>query len=423
MGIRDILSLSFRTLRSNRLRSGLTIAIIALGITALVGIITAIQAMNQKLTESFSSMGANGFTIRSKERNFRMANGRREIRVSRKGQKQEKSSNLGQPITLQQAELFLAQFRYPAQVGFSVSGGNANSLSTAHKRTSPTVSLFGGDENNLAMHGNEIAAGRNFSLREVEEGSAVAILGHDVAQKLFGDEGITALGKEVRIRNVPFRVIAVLKSKGTTFGFSRDNIAVIPYKNLVRNFSYTSFNIGVKAAGVARVEEAMGEAEGTFRNIRKLTVTEESNFTLERSNSLAEQAIRSLRYITTAVTIIGLITLIGAAIGLMNIMLVAVAERTKEVGLLKAIGAKKRAIQLQFLSEAVLISLAGALIGIFMGISLGNLFGVLLQTAFVIPWNWIIYGVIICTIVGLAAGVYPAVKAGNLSPIDALRYE
>jgi putative ABC transport system permease protein len=167
----------------------------------------------------------------------------------------------------------------------------------------------------------------------------------------------------------------------------------------------------------------MGEAEGTFRTIRQLAVTEESNFVLERSNSLAQRAINSLRYLTAAVTLIGLITLIGAAIGLMNIMLVAVAERTKEVGLLKAIGAKKQSIRLQFLSEAVMLSLSGAVIGISMGILLGNLFGLLLHTQFVIPWNWMIYGVIICTIVGLAAGMYPALKAGNLNPIEALRYE
>jgi putative ABC transport system permease protein len=419
----DILSLSFRTLRSNRLRSAITIAIIALGITALVGIITAIQAMNQKLTESFSAMGANGFSIRTKERTFRAGGDRRNINVTRKGQRQEKRSSLNQPITLQQAEAFRQLFQYPAEVGLSVSGGNANSLSSATKRTPPTVFLFGGDENYLELNGNSINRGRNFTRQEEQNGSAVCLLGADVAQKLFGENRRNAIGKELRIRNVPYRVIAVLKSRGSTFGFSRDNIAIIPYKNLVRNFAYKTFTIGVKAPQVVRVEEALGEAEGTFRNIRKLAVTEESNFVLERSNSLAERAINSLRYLTVAVTIIGLITLIGAAIGLMNIMLVAVSERTKEVGLLKAIGARRRNIRLQFLTEAVLISLAGAVIGILSGITLGNLFGVLLQTAFVIPWNWMAYGIIICTIVGLAAGTYPAIRAGRLNPIEALRYE
>ncbi|HEU4902761.1 MAG TPA: ABC transporter permease [Flavisolibacter sp.] len=417
----DILLLSLHTIRSNRLRSGITVAIIALGITALVGIVTAIEAMNQKLTESFSTIGANGFTIRTKERNFRMG-GRQEIKVSRSGQKQEKNSNLGQPITLQQAEAFREHFQYPAMVGISCSAGNMYSVATSARRTNPTVSVFGGDVNNLELNGNEIFAGRNFTQKEVEAGSGVCILGYDVASRLFG-EATTAVGKEVRLQNNAYRVIAVLKSRGSTFGFSRDNIVIINYRNLVRNFSRATFTIGVKASALTRVEEAMGEAEGTFRTVRKLAVTEETNFVLERSNSLAEKAINSLRYITVAVTLIGLITLIGAAIGLMNIMLVAVAERTKEIGLAKAIGAKRNAIRLQFLSEAVLISLAGAVIGIGIGIILGNLVSLLLHTQFVIPWNWIIYGVIICTIVGFAAGIYPAVKAGRLNPIEALRYE
>lgn len=416
----DILSLSFRTIRSNKLRSAITIAIIALGITALVGIITAIGAMNQKLTESFSSIGANGFTIRSKDRGFRI--GRREMNVKRKGERQEKSSNLGRQITLQQAEMFRDAFHYPAQVGLWCSAGGPITVSANLKKTNPTVSLFGGDEVNLALNGNEVLYGRNFSLPEAREGDAVCLLGYDVASRLFSDL-TTVPGKEVRVQTTPYRVIAVLKSRGSTFGFSRDNIVVIPYHNLVRNFTYGSFNIGIKASQVTRVEEAMGEAESIFRSVRKLAVTEESNFVLERSNSLAEKAINSLRYITAAVTIIGFITLIGAAIGLMNIMLVAVSERTKEVGLLKAIGAKKGAIRYQFLSEAVIISLAGAVIGILLGIGLGNLFSLVLHTNFVVPWDWIIYGIIICTIVGLAAGLYPALKAGNLNPIEALRYE
>lgn len=417
----DILLLSLHTIRSNKLRSGITVTIIALGITALVGIVTAIEAMNQKLTESFSTIGANGFTIRTKERNFRMGS-QREIKVSRSGQKQEKKSNLGQPITLQQAEAFRDHFQYPAMVGISCSAGNMYSVATSGRRTNPTVSVFGGDVNNLELNGIEIVAGRNFAQPEIEAGSGVCILGYDVASRLF-DEVTRAVGKEVRVQNNAYRVIAVLKSRGSTFGFSRDNIVIISYKNLVRNFPRATFTIGVKAAALIRVEEAMGEAEGTFRTVRKLAVTEETNFVLERSNSLAEKAINSLRYITVAVTLIGLITLIGAAIGLMNIMLVAVAERTKEIGLAKAIGAKRNAIRLQFLSEAVVISLAGAVIGIGMGIILGNLVSMLLHTQFVIPWNWIIYGVIICMLVGFAAGIYPAIKAGRLNPIEALRYE
>ena len=418
----DILSLSFRTIRSNRLRSGITIAIIALGITALVGIVTAIQAMNQKLTESFSSMGANGFTIRFKERGFRIGNNR-EIKVAKKLKKQEKKSNLSRPISLVEAERFTNLFQYPAKVSLLCFAGQNNNISTSLKKTNPTVSLFGADENYLELNGFEILNGRNFSRSEILAGTNVCILGYDVAKKLFGEQTKMAIGKEVRVNNVFYRVVAVLKGRGSTFGFSRDNIAVAGYKSVVREFPFVSFTIGVKASEINRVEEALGEAEGTFRNVRGLAVTEESNFVLERSDSIAEKAIKSLGYLTAAVTIIGLITLIGAAIGLMNIMLVAVAERTKEIGLVKAIGGKRSSIREQFLLEAVIISLAGAIIGIGCGIALGNLFGVLLQTKFIVPWNWIFYGISICTVVGLAAGIYPALKAGKLNPIEALRYE
>jgi putative ABC transport system permease protein len=418
----DIFSLSLRTIRSNRLRSSITIAIIALGITALVGIITAIQAMNQKLTESFSTMGANGFSIRFKERGFRIGNNR-EMEVKKKGAKQEKKSNLSRPISLLEAEEFSIKYQYPSKISLVCFAGNNNTVSSRDKKTNPVIALFGSDENYINLNGFDILYGRNFTNPEVQAGNDVCILGYDVASRLFGEQLLAALNRDVRVNNKSFRVIAVLKGRGSTFGFSRDNIAIISYKNLVSNFQYRGFSIGVHASEVSRVEEAMGEAEGTFRSIRKLAVTEESNFVLERSNSIAEKAIKSLGYITAAVTIIGLITLIGAAIGLMNIMLVAVAERTKEIGLVKAIGGKRSTIHWQFLTEAILISLAGAVIGIALGIVLGNLFGVLLQTSFVVPWNWIINGIIICTIVGLAAGLYPALKAGKLNPIEALRYE
>ncbi|RYF95136.1 MAG: FtsX-like permease family protein, partial [Chitinophagaceae bacterium] len=172
-----------------------------------------------------------------------------------------------------------------------------------------------------------------------------------------------------------------------------------------------------------QVNVAMGEAEAVFRPIRKLTTTEDNNFVLDRSDSVAEKAMKSLGFLTVSATVIGLITLIGAAIGLMNIMLVSVSERTKEVGLVKAIGGKSKMIRRQFLLEAMIISIMGAAFGIVLGVFVGNIFSVVLSTGFVVPWNWVAYGIIICTVVGLLAGLYPALKAGRLNPIEALRYE
>jgi len=174
---------------------------------------------------------------------------------------------------------------------------------------------------------------------------------------------------------------------------------------------------------IRQMNVAMGEAEAAFRPIRRLTTTEESNFVLDRSDSVAEKAMNSLGFLTISATVIGFITLIGAAIGLMNIMLVSVSERTKEVGLVKAIGGKSNMVRRQFLLEAVLISVMGALFGIILGVFVGNVFSLVLATGFVVPWNWVLGGILICSIVGLAAGVYPAYKAGRLNPIEALRYE
>jgi putative ABC transport system permease protein len=422
MKFADIYSLALRSIRSNKLRTGLTVAIIAFGIMALVGIITAIKAMNQKFTESFSTMGANGFTIRFKERNIRF--GRGDVQLTKKGAKKQKQSNLNQQITEDEAEQFVQRYQYPSSISsISSFGGNNALVSYSSHKTSPNVFMFGGDENYVDINGFTLQSGRNFSRSEIQAGQNVCLLGYDVATKLFRQNPDGAVDKTVRINDIPYRVIGVLASRGSSFGFSRDNIIVMGYRNLRRMFGVSGYTIGVMTADVNEVNNAMGEAEGVFRAIRKLSTTEESNFVLERSDSVAEKAMSILGYLTAAVIVIGFITLVGSAIGLMNIMLVSVTERTKEVGLIKAIGGKSYTVRRQFLSESIMISVLGAVIGIILGILVGNLFSMLLKTGFVIPWNWIMYGILICTAVGLLAGIYPALKAGKLNPIDALRYE
>lgn len=424
MNTSDVFSLAFRTVRSNKLRSGLTISIIAFGIMALVGIITAIKAMNQKFSESFSTMGANSFTIRFKERNIRFGGGGNEVKLKKKGEKKEKISSLGKNITRKDAELFMQRFTFPATKSISIFGNRNNIASHESRKTTPNITLFGGDENYLMLNGFSLQSGRNMNKMDVHTGRNVCILGSDVANTLF-KEGISrAVNSVIRLNNIPYRVLGVLESRGSTFGFSRDNIIITSYTNVDRNFpSGYSFVLAVMSNDLLKVNAAMGEAEGVFRSIRKLSTTEESNFVIDRSDSIAEKAINSLRFLTISATVIGLITLIGAAIGLMNIMLVSVSERTREVGLIKAIGGKSKMVSLQFLLEAIIISVLGAILGIILGIIVGNLFSFVLQTGFVIPWDWVFYGIIICTIVGLLAGLYPAMKAGKLNPIEALRYE
>ncbi|MBL7732810.1 MAG: ABC transporter permease [Chitinophagaceae bacterium] len=424
MRFRDIFLLAFRTIRSNKLRTGLTVAIIAFGIMALVGIVTAITAMNQKFNESFSTMGANGFTIRYKERNIRFGDNREELRLSKKGKRKAKKSSLGKMITKDEAEQFIRRYNFPATRSISIFGNRTNIASYKSRKTSPNVTMFGGDENYLQLNGWTIRYGRNINRMDVQTGRNVCILGNDVAKKLFKEGVERAVNSVIRVNSIPYRVLGVLESRGSVFGMSRDNVIITTYTNVDRNYSSGfSFVIGIMTPDLRQVNTAMGEAEGTFRAIRKLSTTEESNFVLDRSDSIAEKAMNSLRFLTISATVIGLITLIGAAIGLMNIMLVSVSERTREVGLIKAIGGKSRMVSRQFLLEAIIISLLGAVFGIVLGVFVGNLFSLVLKTGFVVPWNWVFGGIIICTITGLLAGLYPALKAGRLNPIEALRYE
>ncbi|HXL54937.1 MAG TPA: ABC transporter permease [Chitinophagaceae bacterium] len=422
MTLTDSFSLAYRTVRSNKLRTGITVAIIAFGIMALIGIITAIDALNSSLRESFSTMGANGFTISYKER-FRFNHNSRTEKVE-KGKKQKKS-NLDKPIQLQEAERFKSSFNYPALVSIALNGPGANEIRYKSKKTNPNVRVTGGDENYLLVNGFSIEEGRNFNLLDVQTGRNVCLLGSDVSTKLFGlNNASKAVDKIVKIGGIPYRAIGVLKSKGSSALMRADNVVITTYNNVRRMSNISpSFTIGVIANDVQQLQGAIDEATSVFRGIRRLTPVEDENFVIEKSDKLAETFIGLLGSIQGAAGAIGLITLVGAAIGLMNIMLVAVNERTREVGLIKAIGGKRRNIRQQFLFESTIISLLGAFFGIALGVLVGNLFSIFLKTGFVVPWLWVIMGIIICTGVGLLAGLWPAIKASKLNPITALRYE
>lgn len=421
----DSLSLAWRTVRSNRLRTGITVAIIAFGIMALIGIITAIEAMNQSLRESFTSMGANAFNIRYKDSRVRMGGGNNQAFTKTKRGRREKKSNLDKPIRKEEAEFFKKNFNYPgSQVSIYRRGPGAQEVHYGDKKTNPQITLWGGDENYLSVNGYSVQLGRNLNNLDIESGRSVCLLGSNVATKLFGDKPEKCIDKVIRVGSLPYRVIGLLKSKGSSAMMRQDDMILTSYTN-VRRFANAnpSYLVGVMVSNVKELDVASDEATSVFRAVRKLEPVEEINFVIERSDKFAEMFIGFLSSITGSAGAIGLITLIGAAIGLMNIMLVAVNERTKEVGLIKAIGGKSKNVRQQFLFESMIISLLGALFGILLGVLVGNLFSIVLKTGFVVPWMWVLIGIIICSVVGLAAGIYPAMKAARLNPIVALRYE
>ena len=424
MQFADSFSLAFRTIKSNKLRTSITVAIIAFGIMALIGIITAITSMNQSLSESFSTMGANGFALRYMDREVHIGR-RNDVKKTNVNSLKQKASNNGKIFTYQEAKLFKERYNFPAKVSISIRGPNNVVVSNETVKTNPNIAMRGGDENYLTQSGYTLSAGRNFNTIDVQSGRSICILGNGVAKKLYGDNTSRAIDKIIKVAGINYRIVGVLKDKGSSALLNADNVVITTYNNIRRLFSTdgTTFDIGVTVNNLNDIEAAIGEAKGTFRPIRKVAINEENNFYIDKSDSLAEVFMNSLGAITTAAAFIGLITLIGAAIGLMNIMLVAVNERTREIGLIKAIGGTRKSIRTQFLFESVLISLLGALFGIILGVLVGNIVGMFLNTGFVVPWAWVITGIVVCSAVGLFAGLYPAIKAARLDPIVALRYE
>lgn len=402
------LKISLKAIKSNILRTILTILIIAIGIMALTGIMTAIESLKSTLSDEFSSLGTNSFSINKvySNRNYH-------------GRKVQSTA-----IKYSEAIAFKQKYNFPATVSISINCSEYSTIKRNEKKTTPTISVIGVDENYLRTNSREIDKGREFLNSEVLSGENLVIIGSDLKDKLF-DKKENPEGKDILIGNIKYRIIAVLKSLGSSMDGQGDNICFIPLNNARQYYSTqnSDFKISVMPNNINLIDLAVDEAEGLFRTIRNLTVQDENNFEIRKSDSLLKMLLENMKTLSVAATIIGLLTLLGAAVGLMNIMLVSVAERTHEIGIRKAIGANNKTIKQQFLLEAVLIGQLGGILGVVLGIIAGNIVAVLTKSNMVFPIFWVIFGVVICFIVSVVCGYLPAVKASKLDPIIALHYE
>ncbi len=411
MNIIENIRMALRSIRSNLTRTVLTCLIIAFGIMALVGILTAVDSLKASIYSNFSTLGSNTFSIRQSGLNMRRHGGGNDEKAS-------------PPILFEHAKLFKDRYTFPAKVSVSTMATMIATVKFNSEKTNPNIGVWGVDENYLEATGYEISEGRFFTFNEVQTGVSDVVLGNDVVLKLF--KGITdPINQFVSINNMRYRIIGVMKPKGSSMVRSGDNTVYIPILNAIRYYRGPKASVGVSVTveNINQLDYAIDEAIGLFRGIRGLQISESNNFEMTKSDAIANTVVDQVSYVTFAATIIGVITLFGAAIGLMNIMLVSVTERTREIGVSKALGATRKNIRMQFLVEAIVICQIGGLLGIFFGILAGNGVSLLIGGNFIIPWIWIIAGIIFCFIVGLVSGLYPAIKASKLDPIEALRYE
>lgn len=400
-----------RSIRANLLRSVLTSCIVAIGITSLVGILTAVDGIEQSVTESLSSLGLNTFDIYS--RTYRRSN--REGVV-------EKTYPL---IRYSEAKRFMNEFTVPSSVCiFAHVSWNAE-VKRLSKKTNPNVGIGGVNEEYMAIKALEFERGRNFSMVEIDRGAHVTVIGSKIAEVLY-ERNENPIGTSIIALGMQFKVIGVLKKKGEIAEENFDNSVYIPLivANQLAGGQPLRYTMTVAVRDPDKFEHAMGEATGLMRIIRRDRIGQENSFEIEKSETLEE----NLKAITSGLYWggfgVGFITLLGAAIALMNIMLVSVTERTREVGVRKALGATPLRIRQQFVIEAIVVCILGGLAGIVLGILIGNLMASFMEVEhFVVPWLWMVVGLLVCIFVGLVSGYYPAHKASMLDPIESLRFE
>ena len=409
--VRENIRIAVDSIKSQLLRTILTVLIIAIGITALVGILSAVSALENTISSDFSSMGSNTFNIQ-----------RYKFRVQRHGGGERQKIN--PVISYTEVKAFKEKYDFPfTKTSISFTGTRSAEVKYENKKTDPEITVIGVNEYFIQNSGLSLLKGRELNYFDIQNNNNVCLIGSDLDKALFSD--LNAINKTISVRGVKFKVVGTLESEAAIFGNNPNLRLIIPIQNARSIFTNPNINYGlsVKVDKKDLLEAAQDDAIITFRNIRRLSPVEENNFAIEGSDDLINRIGSITQYLYMAAWIISIITIFGSSIALMNIMLVSVSERTREIGIRKALGAKRKTIAFQFFIETIIVGQLGGILGIILGILVGLALSAAAGFNFTTPWLAMFSAFAITFLVAIISGLFPAIKASKLDPIEALRYE
>jgi len=410
--VRENIRIAIDSIRTQLLRTILTVLIIAIGITALVGILSSVSALENTISGDFSSMGSNSFTLQRYELQIRTHGGGKE------------RQKINPVISYYDAKEFLDTYNFPlTTASISYTGSSNSEIKYENLKSEPDVEIIGSNEYFISNSGFKIKEGRELNYFDVTNNNNVCVIGSEIEKKFFSE--INPIGKTISVRGSKFKIIGTLESNKSTFNSKEDNRVIIPIQKARSIFTsrLANYDVLIKTEKKEFLEQAVDDAIVTFRNIRRLTPLEENNFSLNRSDDLINRIASITDYLYIAAWVISIITLFGSSIALMNIMLVSVSERTREIGVRKAMGAKRKTIAIQFFIETIIVGQLGGILGIILGILVGLGLSAAVGFKFTTPWLAMFSAFSIAFVVAVISGLFPAIKAAKLDPIESLRHE